>query len=75
MRVLTLADLGLRDEVRLPSGRYALVKGFAEGRVELETFDGEELDLLPEMLVLVRRAPPRQLSPRYFDDIRAGRVP
>lgn len=75
MRVRSLAELAVRDTVLLPSGKLATVTGFDEGAVLLETYHGEELQLLPHLLELVSRAPKHQFPPRFFDAVPAGRVP
>lgn len=65
-RVRLASDLAVGDEVRTPSGRLAEVKGFEEGAVLLLTACGDDLQLRPHLLTLVRKAPPHQVPQSFY---------
>lgn len=66
-RVRLLSDLGLRDMVMTPTGRFALVKGFDHDGVVIQfQDDAEECTLLPHLLQLVTRARPRPFPSTFF---------
>lgn len=68
-RVRLLADLGINDTVRTPSGRLAVVRGFDAERVRLRYLDdGTELSLLPHLLTLIERAPAKPVPAGFFNE-------
>lgn len=63
-KVRCLADLQLRDKVRTPLGRPAMVERFTQARCELRYMDGDFslVILAHHHLVLVARAAPLTLN-------------
>ena len=72
-----LPDFCPRDKVRTPSGRLAFVHHFCGGRVCLRyVTDGDEVDLWPWQLELVKKAKPKPFPVAFLsglNSVRAGR--
>lgn len=69
-----LRDFNVDDTVLTPAGQLAVVRGFTGPRVDLRYLDdGEDVALLPHLLIIVSRARDRQVRPAFFSGADAVR--
>lgn len=67
-----LSDFNVRDTVRTPTGRCAIVFGLKGARIVLHYIDdGEEVELPPHILSIVSRAPHRVMRPGFLAGVGA----